>query len=119
MNNGEHLWQIPIGETPERVSNHPELKEMDLPITGTGRNAQMGVTKSILMYTGNASDGTPMLYFVDKISGEQLGGVEVENQTNYGLMTYMHHEKQYIVLQTGPKLTALALYEDEAETNEH
>ena len=119
MNNGEHLWQIPIGETPERVSNHPELKDMDLPITGTGRNAQMGVTKSILMYTGNASDGTPMLYFVDKISGEQLGGVEVENQTNYGLMTYMHHEKQYIVLQTGPKLTALALYEDEAETNEH
>ena len=51
--------------------------------------------------------------------GAVIGGVEVENQTNYGLMTYMHHEKQYIVLQTGPKLTALALYEDEVETNEH
>ena len=60
MNNGEHLWQLPIGETPDRVLNHPEIMSLDIPTTGSGRNAQMGVTKSILMYTGNASDGTPM-----------------------------------------------------------
>jgi hypothetical protein len=27
-------------------------------------------------------------------------------------MNYIHNGKQYIILQTGPKLTAMALYED-------
>ena len=112
MNTGEHLWQLPIGETPERVLNHPDLQDMDIPTTGTGRNAPMAVTKSLFMYTAEASDGTPMLYFVDKQTGETLGGVETENRTGYGMMTYIHDGKQYVMLQTGPKLTAMALYDD-------
>ena len=115
MNTGDHLWQLPIGETPERILNHPDLQDMDIPTTGTGRNAAMGVTETVFMYTAMTSDGTNMLYFVDKVSGEQLGGVEVEDRTNYGLMNYVHKDKQYIILQTGPKLTAMALYEEDAE----
>ena len=112
MNTGEHLWQLPIGETPERVLNHPDLVDMDIPTTGTGANAAMAVTKSLFIYASEASDGTPMLYFVDKQTGEQLGGVETEERTRYGMMTYMHEGKQYIMLQNGPKLTAMALYDD-------
>jgi len=112
MNTGEHLWQLPVGETPERVLNHPDLQDMDIPTTGTGANAAMAVTKSLFIYASEASDGTPMLYFVDKLTGETLGGVETEERTRYGMMTYMHDDKQYIMLQTGPKLTAMALYED-------
>ena len=111
MNTGEHLWQLPIGETPERVLEHPDLADMDIPNTGTGANAQMVVTPTLLMYTGESSDGTPHLYAVDKESGEVVGMVEVENPTNYGIMTYLHEGKQYVILQTGPKLTALAIYE--------
>ena len=85
---------------------------MNIPTTGTGSNAAMGVTDSVFMYASSASDGTPMLYFVDKITGEQLGGIEMEDRTSYGLMTYMHEGKQYILMQTGPKLTALALYDE-------
>ena len=112
MNTGEHLWQLPVGETPERVLNHPDLQDMDIPTTGTGANAAMAVTKSLFIYASEASDGTPMLYFVDKLTGETLGSVETEERTRYGMMTYMHDDKQYIMLQTGPKLTAMALYED-------
>ena len=112
MNTGEHLWQIPIGETPDRVLDHPKLQDIDIPDTGTGRNAQMSVTKTLLMYTSEASDGTPMLYFVDKLTGETLGGIEFDSRSNYGMMTYMHEGKQYVMLQTGAKLTALALYEE-------
>ena len=119
MNTGEHLWQIPIGETPDRVLDHPKLQGMDIPTTGTGRNAAMSVTKSLFMYTSLASDGTPMLFFVNKLTGEMLGGVEVEDPTNYGMMTYMHEGKQYIMLQTGPTLTALALYDEDEETDSH
>ncbi len=112
MNSGEHLWQIPIGETPERVLEHPDLQDMDIPTTGTGANASMLVTKSLFVYASEASDGTPMLYFVDKRTGEQLGGVETEEVTRYGMMSYVHDGKQYIVLQNGPKLTAMALYDE-------
>jgi quinoprotein glucose dehydrogenase len=82
---------------------------MDIPTTGTGRNAAMSVTKTMFMYTSTASDGTPMLFFVDKLSGEQLGTVEMPGPVNYGISTYVHDGKQYVMLQTGAKLTAMAL----------
>ena len=109
MNTGEHLWHIPVGETPEIVLNHPKLKGIEIPNTGTGRAAPMVVTQSLLMYAAEASDGTPHLYAVDKTTGRQLGKVEVPDQSSYGMMTYVHDGRQYVVLQTGSKLTALAL----------
>jgi quinoprotein glucose dehydrogenase len=111
MNSGEHLWQIPIGETPDRVLDHPDLQGMEIPRTGTGRNAPMAVTKTLFMYTSTASDRTPMLFFVDKLSGEELGSVEIPAPVNYGMSTYVHEGKQYVMLQTGAKLTAMALAE--------
>ncbi len=109
MNTGEHLWWIPVGETPEVVLNHPDLKDMDIPNTGTGRAATMTVTKTLLIYAAEASDGTPHLYAVDKATGEQLGKVEVPERSSYGMMTYVHDGRQYLILQTGPRLTSLAV----------
>jgi quinoprotein glucose dehydrogenase len=110
MNSGDHLWWIPVGETPEQVLNHPDLQGMDIPNTGYGlRVAQMAVTPKLLIYTGNVSDGTPTLFGVDKTTGETLAQVEAPGETSYGIMTYVHQGKQYIILQTGPKLTAMAL----------
>ena len=86
---------------------------MDIPNTGYGLTvAQMAVTPTLLIYTGNGSDGTPYVYAVDKATGEQLGRVEAPANTNYGIMTYVHEGRQYVILQTGPTLTAMALYED-------
>jgi quinoprotein glucose dehydrogenase len=109
MNTGEHLWYIPVGETPEAVLEHPQLKDLDIPNTGTGKAAPMVVTKSLLMYAAEASDGTPQLYAVDKASGRQVGKVEVPDQSSYGMMTYVHDGRQYVLLQTGSKLSTLAL----------
>ena len=109
MNSGEHVWSTPIGETPDRVLDHPQLQDMDIPRTGTGRNAAMLVTRTLFMYTSEASDGTPMLFFHDKVTGEELGSVEIPGTVNYGMSTYVHEGKQYIMLQTASKLTAMAL----------
>ena len=109
MNTGEHLWYVPVGETPARVLNHPDLKGMDIPNTGTGSAPPMTVTKSLLMYASTASDGTPHLFAIDKTTGEQVGKVEMSDRTRYGMMTYVHEGKQYVILQTGSKLTTLAL----------
>jgi quinoprotein glucose dehydrogenase len=112
MNTGDHLWWIPVGETPDEVLNHPDLQGMDIPNTGYGlRVAQMVVTPNLLIYAGNVSDGTPTIFAVDKTTGETLAQVEAPADSSYGMMTYVHEGKQYVILQTGPALTAMALAE--------
>ena len=112
FNTGEHLWWIPVGETPDAVLNHPDLQGLDIPNTGYGlRVAQMMVTPNLLIHTGNTSDGTPMLFAVDKQTGEELARVEAPAESSYGIMTYVHKGRQYIMLQTRSKLTAMALTE--------
>jgi quinoprotein glucose dehydrogenase len=61
------------------------------------------------MYTDVASDGTPHLFAIDKTSGQSVGKVEIEEKANYGIMTYTDAGRQYVILQTGPTLTAVAL----------
>ena len=110
LNTGEHLWMIPVGETPDRIKNNPALAGIDVGNTGTGAHAPMTVTKNMLIYASQASDGTPTLFAVDKATGRQLGKVVAPANSRYGMMTYVHLGEQYIVLQTGSKLTAMSLH---------
>ncbi|MYE99329.1 MAG: PQQ-binding-like beta-propeller repeat protein [Gammaproteobacteria bacterium] len=109
MNTGEHLWQIPTGETPARIANSPALEGVDIGNTGTGNLVPMVITPNMLVYTDVASDGTPMLYSIDKDSGEIMAEIEVSARSNYGMSSWVHDGHQYIMLQTGSKLTAMAL----------
>jgi quinoprotein glucose dehydrogenase len=109
MNTGEHLWFIPSGETPDRVKNNPAVKGIDVGNTGSGRHAPVMVTKTLLLYSGDSSDGKPALFAVDKKTGKQVGKIPMPGAGRFGMMTYIHEGNQYLVLQTGPKLTAMAL----------
>lgn len=119
LNTGEHLWMIPVGETPDRIKNNPALAGIDVGNTGTGAHAPMAVTKTMLIYASQASDGTPHLFAVDKATGRQLGKVPVSADTRYGMMTYVHHGEQYVLLQTGGKLTAMSLHGPRASAAAH
>ena len=120
MNSGETLWYIPVGDTPDQVLNHPALKGVDIPRTGYGLAvAPMVVTPKLLIYASQSSDGTPQLFAVDKASGEELARVEAPEVSRYGMMTYLHHGKQYILLQAGPKLVAMALLDDAPAPVQH
>ena len=109
MNTGEHLWWIPVGDTPNSVLEHDALQGMDIPNTGTGRQAAQIVTSTLLMYTGEGSDGTSYLFAVDKGTGERLGQVELPALPRYGMMTYMHEGRQHVVVQAPNTLVALRL----------
>ena len=109
MNTGEHLWWIPVGDTPNIVLNNPALREIEIPNTGTGRQAAQVVTKTLLIHTGNGSDGTPYLYAVNKATGERLAQVKLPGNPRYGLSTFMHEDEQYIVVQIPNMLAALKL----------
>ncbi|NKB32948.1 MAG: PQQ-binding-like beta-propeller repeat protein [Pseudomonadales bacterium] len=109
MNTGEHAWVIPTGETSARVQEVIDENNLDVGNTGTGALVPMVVTPSMLVYSDTTSDGTPMLYSVDKATGETLGAIEVPDRSRYGMSSWTHDGHQYIMLQTGSKLTAVAL----------
>jgi quinoprotein glucose dehydrogenase len=110
MNTGDIAFQIPTGETPDRFRNNPALEGIDIGDTGTGNAITMVTTANMLVYSDMDSDGTTaLLYGIDKRTGEEIGKIEVPAQSRYGMSSWMHDGHQYIILQTGAKLTAMAL----------
>ncbi|NQV69404.1 MAG: PQQ-binding-like beta-propeller repeat protein [Pseudohongiella sp.] len=109
MNTGEHLWMKPAGETPDRVKNLPELAGIDIGNTGSGAAGPMVATETLLIYGNPASDGTPQLFALDKATGEEVGRIEAPAASRYGMSSWVHDGHQYLILQTGSKLTAMAL----------
>jgi len=109
MNTGDHLWMRPAGYTPERIRNLPELQNADIGNTGSGAVGPMVATANLLVYSNLASDGTPMLYALDKSTGEEVAAIEAPATSRYGMSSWVHEGKQYIILQTGSSLTAMAL----------
>ena len=109
MNTGERLWDIPIGETPDRIKNHPLLAGVDVPDTGgTGLSIQMVMGDLLVQTTEDLrgdtevnANGMPMLHARNKRTGQILSSVEIPLPGQYGMMTYMHQGKQYLVVQAG------------------
>ena len=109
MNTGEKLWDVPVGQTPARIRNHPLLKGVDVPnMGGTGHSIQM-VMGDLLVQTSEdlrgetevSAKGMPLLHARDKRTGKILASVEIPIPGEYGMMTYMHEGKQYILVQAG------------------
>lgn len=110
LNTGEHLWWIPRGDTPQNILDRlAELGVTDVPNTGRGGGGSVMVTPSLLLMSGQGSDGTPWLYAIDKATGERLGQVELPANSQYGMMSYQHEGVQYIVVQVPGSVTALRL----------
>jgi glucose dehydrogenase len=100
MNTGERLWWIPIGEPAPNIRNHPALQGLGLDMSswgGGGRSIQM-IAGNLLLTTEGAA-GRPVLHARDKRTGELKGSVELPAAGQYGMMSYMHEGKQYIVVQ--------------------
>jgi glucose dehydrogenase len=109
MNSGDTLWMIPAGETPERIKNLPELANVDIGNTGSGAAGPMVITESLLIYGNPDSSGAPHLFAIDKASGGEVGRIPAPADSGYGMSTWIHEGKQYLILQTGRTLTAMTL----------
>jgi glucose dehydrogenase len=114
MNTGEHLWMSPNGdmaqEQQDAFRNHPLLKGMAFE-TNWGRNthAAMMATPTLLFATGSTADDKPHLFAIDKKSGKRVGAVPTPQIGQYGLMTYLHQGRQYVIVPVNGGYTALAL----------
>ena len=115
LNTGEYLWVIPNGDAPQEqqdaIRNHPLLQGVDDVMVNRGRSglAAMVVTSTLLLASGQTADGTWNLFAIDKQTGERVGAVELPGPTRYGMSSWVHEGKQYVMIQLSDGLAAMAL----------
>ena len=115
MNTGEHLWVTPHGDAPdeqqELIRNHPLLEGVEGVPMNPGRlgQAAMLVTPTLLLATGQTSDGTPHLFAIDKQTGERVGATEIPGLSRYGMSSWVHEGRQYVMIQLQDGVAAMVL----------
>jgi quinoprotein glucose dehydrogenase len=104
VNRGELLWQVPHGDTPDVVRNHPALKGLAIPKTGQNGSVGLVITKTLVIMGDPQVTSPPdrprgaMLRAYDKKTGAQVGAVWMPAQQSGSPMTYMLDGRQYIVV---------------------
>jgi quinoprotein glucose dehydrogenase len=107
LKSGNFAWQVPHGETPDQVRNHPKLKGLNIPKTGRAGNVGPLVTKTLVIcgepgiFTLPDGRRGAMLCAYDKRTGEQKGAVYMPAGQTGCPMTYMLNGHQYIVIAVG------------------
>jgi quinoprotein glucose dehydrogenase len=118
LNKGEILWQIAHGETPDTVKNHPALKGLNIPRTGSLGKVGTLVTTTLVI-AGDGTDTTgpdgkvgAWLRAYDKKTGREVGQVRMPSRVTGSPMTYALDGQQYIAVPiSGPPGPAqLAVY---------
>ena len=104
LKQGEILWQVPHGETPDNIKNHPLLQGIDIPRTGRIGRVGTLITKSLVIAAESGGTITlpsgeegAYLRAYDKATGADAGQVVVPAAASGSPMTYMHDGQQYIV----------------------
>ena len=103
MNSGNIVWQVPHGETPDEILNHPALQDIDIPRTGRPGRGGVLTTSTLLISGEHGFATTPygkgaMLRAYDKSNGNEVGAVFMPAPQTGAPMTYMLDGKQYVVL---------------------
>lgn len=117
LKTGDKVWWTSNGGRAPVTSKDPMFAGVELPPAGSRGQAQVITTKTLVIYgtgrSGGIPDAKPMIYAVDKMTGKQVGAVEIPSRTTAVPMTFMHQGKQYLVFATGaganPSLVALRL----------
>ena len=102
LKDGSLMWQVPHGDTPDVVRNHPLLKGLNIPKTGQGGSVGVLVTKTLVIagdpqVTTRDGQRGAMLRAYDKKTGAQVGEVRMPAQISGSPMTYSVDGRQYII----------------------
>jgi quinoprotein glucose dehydrogenase len=103
VNKGDLMFQVPHGDTPDVIRNHPLLKGMNLPKTGQGGSVGVLITKTLVIVGDpqpTTRDGRRGAYLraYDKKTGAQVGEVYMPTQISGSPMTYRIGDRQFIVV---------------------
>jgi glucose dehydrogenase len=104
LDRGEIVWQVPHGETPDAVRNHPALQGKTIPKTGQNISVGLMVTKSLVILgdgqvtnPGNRPRGA-MLRAYDKTNGKEVGAIFIPSAQSGSPMSYQIDGRQYIIV---------------------
>jgi quinoprotein glucose dehydrogenase len=104
LNTGTLKFQVPHGDTPDAVRNHPILKALNIPKTGQPGSVGIMITKTLAV-SGDPQVTAPpgrargaMLRAYNKQTGEQVGEVLMPAQITGHPMTYRIAGRQYIIV---------------------
>lgn len=108
LDEGNILWKIANGTTPDSIKDNPALKGLDIPRTGRPGVFGVLITKTLLICGERSAGKSPtMLRAYDKASGKEVGAVSIPAGQTGTPMTYMLNGKQYIALAiAGPGFPA-------------
>jgi len=101
---GKLLFQVPHGDTPDNVRNHPLLRGMDIPKTGQGSSVGIMVTKTVLVAGDPQITAPPgrgrgaLLRAYDKKNGAEVGAILMPAAISGSPMTYSIDGRQYIIV---------------------
>jgi len=104
LDRGDLQWQVPYGETPDVVRNHPALKGMNIPNTGQPGSVGLVVTKTLVVLGDSQVTTTPshprgaMLRAYDKANGKEVGALFMPAPQSGSPMTYMVDGRQYLLV---------------------
>jgi quinoprotein glucose dehydrogenase len=106
VDKGEIVWQVPHGDTPDNIRNHPLLAGKNIPKTGQQGTSGVGlmVTKTLVVMGDPTVTSPPgrqrgaMLRAYDKNNGNQVGEVWMPAPQSGSPMTYLADGKQYIIV---------------------
>jgi quinoprotein glucose dehydrogenase len=104
LDKGELTWQVPHGDTPDNVRNHPALRGLNIPKTGQSGNVGLAVTKTLVVVGDPNVTTTPdhprgaMLRAYDKTTGKEVGAVWMPAAQSGSPMTYLANNRQYIIV---------------------
>ena len=94
-------------DTPESIKNHPALKGLKIPNTGTPERAGILVTKTMIFSGEGAASfaiaaslhgGGPWLHAWDKHTGERIADIRLPSNQSGIPMSYLLNGKQYIIV---------------------
>jgi quinoprotein glucose dehydrogenase len=129
LDRGDLVWQVPHGDTPDAVRNHPALKGLTIPKTGQQGSVGLMVTKTLVILGDPQVTTTPdhprgaMLRAYDKTDGKQVGAVWMPAPQSGSPMTYSAGGKQFIIVAISGgsysgEYVAFSLPADAARTNQ-
>ena len=104
LDRGDLVWQVPHGDTPDNVRNHPLLKGLNVPKTGQGGSVGLMITKTLVVLgdpTVTAPEGRPrgaMLRAYNKQTGAEVGAVWMPAPQSGSPMTYSVDGRQYMIV---------------------
>jgi quinoprotein glucose dehydrogenase len=103
LDRGELLWQVPHGDTPDGVRNHPALRGLTIPKTGQNGAVGLLVTKTLVIMGDPQATTMPrgrgaLLRAYDKATGAEVGNIFLPAPQSGSPMTYSIDGRQFIVV---------------------